>query len=107
MDINTFEDWGNFYKKLVFWELELQDLQDSSMSEIFENQLKEANALFGKFIDRNYLDWIANSESALLLSHKVFKHKVFPRLKDDRPTLLLVIDNLKMGSMENNRTIDH
>ena len=48
MDIHTFEDWETFIKNLFFWELELQDLQYSSMSEIFENQLKEANALFGK-----------------------------------------------------------
>ena len=95
MDINTFEDWGSFYKKLVFWELELQDLQDSSMSEIFENQLKEANSLFGKFIDQNYLNWIEQPESAPLLSHQVFKQKVFPRLKEENPTLLLVIDNLR------------
>ena len=95
MDINTFEDWGNFYKKLVFWELELQDLQDSSMLEIFENQLKEANTLFGKFIGQNYLDWIEKPESAPLLSHQVFKQKVFTRLKEGSPTLLLVIDNLR------------
>ena len=83
-DINTFEDWGNFYKKLVFWELELQDLQDSSMSEIFErereNQLKEANALFGKFIDKNYLDWINEPESSPYCLIKSL-NKVFPRLK--------------------------
>ena len=29
MDINTHEEWAAFYKKLVFWELELQDLDDS------------------------------------------------------------------------------
>ncbi len=95
MDINTFEAWATFYKKLVFWELELQNLDDSSMSEIFENQLKEANALFGKFIDQNYLDWMEDQETAPLLSHKVFKNKVFPRLQKDTPTLLLVIDNLR------------
>jgi len=95
LDIDTFEEWGNFYKKLVFWELELQDLQDSSMSEIFENQLKEANALFGKFIDRNYLAWMQDQETAPLLSHQVFKHKIFPRLNSGSPTLLLVIDNLR------------
>ncbi len=95
MDINGFEDWATFYKKLIFWELELQNLEDSSMLEIFENQLKEANALFGKFIDKHYLNWIQNQAEAPLLSHNVFQEKVFPRLEKEQPTLLLVIDNLR------------
>lgn len=95
MDIDTFENWARFYKKLVFWELELQNLEDASMVEIFENQLKEANTLFGRFIAKNYLQWMEDNENTPLFSHQVFKQKVFPRLSTQQPTLLLVIDNLR------------
>ena len=95
MDINTHEEWAAFYKKLVFWELELQDLDDSYMMEIFENQLKEANALFGKFIERNYKAWLDFPETAPILSHRIFKEKIEAKLKENSPTLLLVIDNLR------------
>ncbi len=95
MDIDTHQDWVTFYKKLVFWELELQELDDSNMLEIFENQLKEANALFGKFIEKNYKKWLHSTESAPVLSHRLFKEKIKAKLDTDSPTLLLVIDNLR------------
>ena len=42
------------------------------MFEIFESQKIESNALFGKFIERNYLDWI-NNNNGPILSHDLFK----------------------------------
>lgn len=95
MDINTHKEWATFYKKLVFWELELQELDDSYMMEIFENQLKEANALFGKFIEKNYIEWLNSPESGPILSHRLFKEKIQAKLNGKSPTLLLVIDNLR------------
>ena len=52
MDIQTPNEWANFYKKLVYWQLELQTSGDNTFSEILENQFKEANVLFGKFIEK-------------------------------------------------------
>ena len=95
MDISTHEEWSLFYQKLVYWVLELQDLADENLREILENQIKEANILFGKFIQKNYSNWVAHPEEAPLTSEKVFKRKVLPRLAKGKPTLLLVIDNLR------------
>ena len=50
MDIN---DWKEMYSKLVFWELELEKIEDSGMREILEFQKKEANLLFCDFIEDN------------------------------------------------------
>ena len=50
MSVNTHEDWTELYKKLVHWELELENINDSSMLEILESQISEANNLFYKFI---------------------------------------------------------
>src|SRR5699024_5532513 len=55
--VNSFEEWVDLYKKLVYWELELENIQDSAMIEILESQKSEANNLFSKFIDKNYPDW--------------------------------------------------
>ena len=95
MDVDTPAAWQDFYKKLVYWQLELQHSEDSGFVEILENQIKEANTLFGKFIEKNYHDWIANPTNSPLLSPRLIKEKVLPRLNDEQPTLLLVIDNLR------------
>ena len=95
MEIDSHQGWANFYKKLVYWELELQQLDDLGLMEIFENQLKEANLLFGKFIEKNYQQWLEAPETAPLLSHRLFEDKIVGKLKTNQPTLLLVIDNLR------------
>ena len=95
MDVDTPSAWADFYKKLVYWQLELQQSGDVAFAEILDNQIKEANALFGKFIERNYPDWIADLNDAPLLSPRLIKEKVLPNLKGEQPTLLLVIDNLR------------
>ena len=54
MSVNSYDEWSDLYKKLVHWELELEDINDSSMLEILESQKSEANNLFYKFIKKNY-----------------------------------------------------
>jgi hypothetical protein len=46
--VRTYEDWVELYKKLLFWELELENIEDQSMVEILESQKIEANVQFGK-----------------------------------------------------------
>lgn len=103
--VNSYEDWIEFYKKLIFWELELENIDDQSMIEILESQKAEANSQFGKFIERNYEDWFAtpvrkgSSISKVdkpILSQNIFKELVVPEIvKKDKPILFVVIDNLR------------
>ncbi|UGS24732.1 T9SS response regulator signal transducer PorX [Flavobacterium channae] len=94
--VRTYEDWVELYKKLLFWELELENIEDQSMVEILESQKTEANVQFGKFIERNYEDWIQDPDDAPVLSHQVFGQYVAPEIrKKDKPILFIVIDNLR------------
>jgi len=92
--LKTHQDWVAHYQKLIFWELELESLEDTSMLQIFESQKKEANALFAKYIQQHYQDWIEGSDGPVL-SHQLFKKLILPTLKQHKPTLLLVVDNLR------------
>jgi len=95
-ELQTHKDWSDFYIKMLYWEMELEDLDDLAMLEIFQNQMKEANRLFAKFIENHYENWIVN-ESGPLMSHQILKEKLFPLLKNEsgKTTLMLVIDNLR------------
>jgi CheY-like chemotaxis protein len=94
--VNSYEDWIELYKKLIFWELELENINDQSMVEILESQKTEANSQFGKFIERNYEDWFAPKADKPVQSHTLFKELVVPEiLKKDKPILFVVIDNLR------------
>lgn len=93
--VNSYEEWIALYQKLIYWELQLEDIEDASMVEILESQKVEANIQFGKFIDKNYPDWFTPNTDAPLLSHVLFKEKVAPLLSKEQPTLMVVIDNLR------------
>ena len=94
--VRSYEDWVELYKKLLFWELELENIEDQSMVEILESQKIEANVQFGKFIERNYEDWFQPKADKPILSHEIFGELVAPEIrKKDKPILFVVIDNLR------------
>ncbi|ESU24930.1 two-component response regulator [Flavobacterium enshiense DK69] len=94
--VNSYEDWVELYKKLLFWEIELENIEDQSMVEILESQKVEANSQFGKFIEKNYEKWFAAEEGRPYLSHEIFRKLVVPEIrKKDKPILFVVIDNLR------------
>ena len=94
--VNTYEDWVELYQKLIYWEIQLENIEDVGMVEILESQKTEANIQFGKFIDKNYADWFnARAQEAPVMSHTLFKQKVAPELSKEQPTLMVVIDNLR------------
>ena len=93
--INSFEGWAELYQKLIYWELELENIEDTGMFEILESQKTEANSQFCKFIDKNYPQWFEKNADAPVMSHTLFKEKIIPELSKEQPTLLVVIDNMR------------
>lgn len=90
-DIN---DWMEVYRRLVYWELKLSDT-DSSMAEMLLLQKRDANSNFCKFVKREYEDWIT-SENHPLMSHEVFRRKVFPLLDAGEKVCFVLIDNFRL-----------
>ena len=100
-ECKTMDDWMDIYRRLVYWELELSST-DSNMGEMLKTQKEDANNGFGKFIKKNYLDWVGqinsgkgNTMSRPMMSPDVFKQKVFPLLDKGEKVFLIVIDNFR------------
>lgn len=91
------QDWEDVYKKLIYWEMELAENQ-TSMVDLLRTQKAEANHLFGKFIKRNYEDWIARPDQPgrPLMSPDIFKKKLFPLLDEGEKIFFIVIDNFRL-----------
>ncbi len=87
-------EWMELYKKLVYWELELDNIEDKGMQEILKMQKKEANTLFSKFIEKNYLDWVNGDEDAPQMIHSIIKDRVAPLIGKEK-VFFVVIDNLR------------
>jgi DNA-binding response OmpR family regulator len=90
----TIDDWYNLYSTLVRWELTLSSTE-TNMDEMLRMQKTEANAAFAKFIKRNYEHWIKTDDHPLM-SHEVFKSKIFPLLDKGEKVFFVVIDNFRL-----------
>ena len=87
-------EWFDLYKKIVFWEMELAQTE-TNMDELLLMQKNEANSAFGKFIRKNYERWVT-TEDHPLLSHEIFKKKVFPLLDNGEKVFFILIDNFRL-----------
>ena len=94
-DSFTTEEWKDVYKKLVYWELELEDSQ-TGMTDLLKMQKAEANGLFGKFIRKNYQEWITQPEQRPLMSPDLFKKVLFPQLDQNEKIFFVLIDNFRL-----------
>ena len=97
MQINdslTYRDWIEVYKKLVYWELELENT-GNQMDEVLKMQKEEANSTFVKFIKKNYMDWFQEGHERPMMSPDLFKKKVFPLLDNGDRVFVIVLDNFR------------
>ncbi|NCI45529.1 T9SS response regulator signal transducer PorX [Sediminibacterium soli] len=89
-------EWMELYKKLVYWELEMEKSDSPEMREVFQTQKQEANTEFCKYISRNYASWVdPKAADAPIMSHQLFRFKVLPHVEKGIPVFFLLIDNLR------------
>ncbi|OFY62373.1 MAG: two-component system response regulator [Bacteroidetes bacterium RBG_13_43_22] len=92
----TWNDWTDIYRKITFWESELEKSSDPGMAGILKTQENEANNSFSKFISGNYLSWLdRNSTNAPVISPALFTKKIFPFISPGRPLFFILIDNMR------------
>ncbi|MFM8833048.1 MAG: PglZ domain-containing protein [Cytophagales bacterium] len=96
LDDMNHEQWAELYKKLVFWDLQMDEADNRDMAEVLDSQKVEANLNFCRFVKRNYEGWLNNANiEKPLLSHQLFKKKVFNLLAPSTSVFLILIDNLR------------
>jgi len=92
-----YNDWMDIYKKLVYWEMEMEKSDSPEMQEVFQTQKNEANTEFFKFISKNYSRWVTSKSSdAPVMSHTLLQTKVLPYVEKGIPTFFILIDNLRL-----------
>jgi DNA-binding NtrC family response regulator len=88
-DNPDYNQWMDIYKKLVYWELEMEKSDSPEMQEVFAAQKAEANTEFFKFVSKNYAKWMnPKTDEAPIMSHNLFQFKVLPHVEKGIPTFL-------------------
>ena len=94
-DARSIEEWHDVYKKIVYWELELESA-DMQMREMLKSQKEEANIMFGRFVRNNYMKWMSSRrEQRPLMSNDLFRERIFPLLDNGEKLFFIIIDNFR------------
>lgn len=88
-------EWVDVYRKLINWEIKIDDANSTELYDILSMQKSEANNEFSKFVIKHYIDWIQDESDAPVMSHNLLRKKVLSHMKDDTPTILVLLDNLR------------
>jgi hypothetical protein len=84
-----YNEWMEIYRKLVYWELEMEKSDSPEMQEVFQTQKNEANTEFFKFVSKNYAKWVnPKGDDGPVMSHTLFKFKILPHVEKGTPTFL-------------------
>ena len=92
------DDWVDLYLDLVRYDRELEG--DEGLRQVLDDQFREANYEFGRYIEREYPVWIGQSGSAPtderpVLSHEVLPTWVFPLLEEKKPIFFILVDCMR------------
>jgi DNA-binding response OmpR family regulator len=89
--------WMNIHLKLCERELDLDRHPDLGLRQTLQDQRRECNGAFGRFVEERYADWVrSRPEDRPLLSTDVIRSAVLPLLTGDRSVLFVVVDNLRL-----------
>lgn len=94
-DSPDYNDWIDIYKKLVYWEIEL-DASQSPLADLLRVQKQEANNSFSRYIKKNYESWISDAKDKPLISPELFPKKILPLLDRGEKVFFILIDNFRL-----------
>ncbi len=91
-----FNEWISIYSRLSDWAMELDAHPELGLKQTLTDQMRECNLAFGKYIEKNYRDWIAQKGNRPILSPEVVDRFVIPEIQAGRSVILFVIDCLRL-----------
>ncbi len=104
MNASTAKDWTELYAKIVGWEMEFDEHTGLGLKQTLLDQKREANAEFGKFVERHYKDWVntiyveSNAANRPAMSPDIVEQWVLPELQSDakQNVVFFVIDCMRL-----------
>ncbi len=94
-----YEDWIDIYLRLVKWDMEFDIHPEVDLRQTLNEQKKECNRAFSKFVEKNYKYWLKGGTQAKipLLSPQIVANYLIPELKNaEGPVFFFVLDCLRL-----------
>ncbi len=93
---DSWEDWADLYSEIVDWELRLEESEESGLQSTLDTLITDVRREYCDFVGGRYREWVhEEGETGPPLSVDVVP-QFFRPLLGDEPTLLLVVDCLRL-----------
>lgn len=89
-------DWVEMYTRLVNRSMELDAHPELGLKQTLNDQFRECNLAFGKYVESNYRNWVEQTKNRPVLSHEIVDRFLIPELKENRSVFFFVIDCLRL-----------
>ena len=89
-------DWVKMYENQVFWDMELEKVDDEGLRQTHAGQKSDCNSAFSSFVIENYACWISGKGNPPLLSSQAMEKMIFPGLNDKSKTILMVLSGMRL-----------
>ncbi|MBK7256547.1 MAG: bifunctional response regulator/alkaline phosphatase family protein [Ignavibacteriae bacterium] len=91
-----YKEWIDIYTRLVGWGLEFDKHPELGLKQTLSDQMRECNLAFGKYVERNYRDWVEQTGGRPPLSPEIVDRYVLPELQTGRSVVFFVIDCMRL-----------
>lgn len=96
MESLTPEDWFEIHSALSQWDLELDNHPETGLQQTLNDQKRECNVEFGKYVERHYEGWVNHRKDSPELSVDIVKNHILPGLRENQTVVFFVIDCLRL-----------
>lgn len=91
----TAAGWSQIYSQLTGWSMEMDLHPDLGLKQTLNDQIRECNVEFSKFVERNYRHWL-EQKNRPTLSIDIVDRYLVPQLKTDASVFFFVVDCLRL-----------
>jgi CheY-like chemotaxis protein len=90
------EEWPDLYRRVTDLELTLSHIEDEGLRQAHADMKRELNRDFGRFIEKQYPEWVRDPKSRPMLSTDLVPRHVVPHLDPGHTVYLIVIDCMRL-----------
>lgn len=89
------KDWIKIYDSLVYWDLELDKIDDEGLRQTHAGQKSDSNAVFSDYLVENYVSWLKGERNPPVLGHEALQKIVLENQDQFKTTFLFVLSGMR------------
>lgn len=93
------ENWYTIIDNLADWSVKFDNLGDQGLGQLLEEQWREANQQFTRFIEVNYENWLRSKEKPLM-SPDIISSYLQKNIQNDEKVVLIIMDCLRADHLK-------